>query len=210
MSEATAPIDVADELLAEVAELDMALLRHVNAQALAATDPDTLNAYVRSAQRLARSVRQTLTTKARLKREGAEEARRAAILRPRPSAPGESYFGVLTDQVNLESAALARVRAEYDPSEVEAIEDEMADLIEDVWETARFPELSLADQVEGLMARIREVFGAKAASCADPAEGPAASTPPEPAPDAPLPPDPYVPPWERPQRGTGPPGGSGW
>ena len=66
MAEATPDISAVDALLDEVAALDMALLRHVNAVALATTDPDTLNGLVRSQQRLARSVRTTLTTKARL------------------------------------------------------------------------------------------------------------------------------------------------
>lgn len=77
MSEAEPDIDDVDALLSEVLAADMALLRHVNAQALAATEPDVLNGYVRSQQRLARSVRTTLTTRARLGRERDEAARRA-------------------------------------------------------------------------------------------------------------------------------------
>ena len=70
-------IDRADEIFAEVAELDLALLKHVHALALATTDPEVLNGLVRSCQRLSRSVRQTLAIKAKLQRDRAQDEARA-------------------------------------------------------------------------------------------------------------------------------------
>jgi hypothetical protein len=66
-----------DAIFAEVAQIDLALLRHVQAKALATDDPDTLNGLVRSCQRLSRSIRQTLAIKAKLKRDREQDAARA-------------------------------------------------------------------------------------------------------------------------------------
>ncbi|WP_293679367.1 hypothetical protein [uncultured Phenylobacterium sp.] len=83
MSEAPAPIDPDEAILAELAAQDMALARHVNAQALATTDPETLNGLVRSAQRLARSIRQSIAAKVRLTGErGRAGAHAARCVRP--------------------------------------------------------------------------------------------------------------------------------
>ncbi|MET0271438.1 MAG: hypothetical protein ABW360_00460, partial [Phenylobacterium sp.] len=69
MSEATPFIDRDEAMLAELAELDLALARKVQACAMAAEDPETVGALARSYQRVARSLRQTLALKAKLKRD---------------------------------------------------------------------------------------------------------------------------------------------
>jgi hypothetical protein len=74
-----------EEMLAELAELDMALARHVQAKALAAEEPDEINALGRTYQRVARSLRQTLALKARLVRE--REAAGRAPAEPKTPAP---------------------------------------------------------------------------------------------------------------------------
>ena len=63
-------ITEADALgLGELAELDLAMARSFAARAQAAEDPDVANGLARSYQRAARSYRQTLALKSRLKRE---------------------------------------------------------------------------------------------------------------------------------------------
>lgn len=82
MSEA-AP-DRSDEMLAELAELDLALARKVQAAALAAEGPNEVADLARAYQRVARSLRQTLALKAKLQRDRAAAAPPA---RPAPAAP---------------------------------------------------------------------------------------------------------------------------
>jgi len=68
-----------DQMLAELAELDLALARKVHAAAMAATEPEAVGALARTYQRVARSLRQTLALKARVAAERARaEAQRAA------------------------------------------------------------------------------------------------------------------------------------
>jgi hypothetical protein len=82
MSETDVTISREEQMLGELAELDLVLARHVHAKALAAEDPDEINAFSRSYQRLARSVRQSLIAKAKLvrDRETAEARRRSLDL----------------------------------------------------------------------------------------------------------------------------------
>src|SRR3990167_930112 len=63
--------------LAEVARHDLAMVRSFAARAQAAEDPEVANELARSYQRAARSYRQTLALKVRLKREIAAAAREA-------------------------------------------------------------------------------------------------------------------------------------
>ncbi len=64
--------------LAEIAQHDLALARDFARRALEATDNDEANRLARSYQRAARSYRQTLAVKARLKRDLAAAARTQA------------------------------------------------------------------------------------------------------------------------------------
>ncbi|HET6969787.1 MAG TPA: hypothetical protein VFH92_01570 [Phenylobacterium sp.] len=83
----SADADIADpgeRMLARLAELDLAAAEHVHARLLAAEDAGEVADLGRSYQRLARSLRQTLALKARLKRERAASAGDAP--RPKPSA----------------------------------------------------------------------------------------------------------------------------
>lgn len=71
-------LDITDEDaagLAEIARHDLELARDFARRALAATDNDEANRLARSYQRAARSYRQTLAVKARLKRDLAAAAR---------------------------------------------------------------------------------------------------------------------------------------
>jgi hypothetical protein len=98
--------------LSELAALDLALARDFAARAQAAEDPETANALARSYQRMARSYRQTLALKARLK-SGVERER---LQNPPPRPP--------RDPVRIaerKEALLAPVRrviwAEHEPPE---------------------------------------------------------------------------------------------
>ncbi|MDP3769016.1 MAG: hypothetical protein Q8S13_13450, partial [Dehalococcoidia bacterium] len=52
------------------------------------------------------------------------------------------------------------------PSEAEAIEDEIPDLVGEIWRTDGFPDLPLEEQVDTLMAQIRKTFVFEAANAA--------------------------------------------
>ena len=70
----------------ELAALDLAMARDFAARAQAAEDPDTANDLARSYQRVARSYRQTLALKTRLRRETIAAEREAPSVRP-PADP---------------------------------------------------------------------------------------------------------------------------
>jgi hypothetical protein len=79
-------LDITDEEAAGLAELarhDLAMARHFAERAQAAEDPAVANSLARSYQRAARSYRQTLALKARLRRD----LQRAAAEAPKPEAP---------------------------------------------------------------------------------------------------------------------------
>ncbi|MBX3485546.1 hypothetical protein [Phenylobacterium sp.] len=194
MSEALPDIGDIDAVLGLVLRVDLALLQHVNAQALETTDPDTLNDYVRSQARLTRSVRTTLTTRARLLREEAPEPRRA-------HAPGREDLGPdLTEQLEMEDAVHARVCLEYDPVEAEEIDPELGELVEWVRKDAANAGLSREARVDAVMALVHTRLG-------PPKAAPEPAPPAEPPPQREPPPDPdpfngrlappmHVPSWE--------------
>ena len=158
MSEAPVDIDDVDALLNEVLRADMLLLRHVNAQALAATEPDALNGLVRSQQRLARSVRTTITTRARLGRERDEAGRRAAHEECVKDPYGQVRNGYQPGNA-LQDAVEAQVRLEYDPAEVEAIEFELPHMLFEAWDEHGYGRMLPADRLARAMAYLRETFG---------------------------------------------------
>jgi hypothetical protein len=65
-------IDLDEQMLGRLAELDLAAAERVHARLMAAEDAAEVAELARSYQRLARSLRQTLALKARLKRERAQ------------------------------------------------------------------------------------------------------------------------------------------
>jgi hypothetical protein len=86
MSEAAQPIDRDEEMLSRLAELDLAWVEQVHAQAMAATGTDEINARGRTYQRAARSLRQTLALKAKLKREREQAPQDAPPRKPGAAA----------------------------------------------------------------------------------------------------------------------------
>jgi hypothetical protein len=71
--------------LAELAQLELATAREFSARARAAEDPALANGYARTAHRAARSYRQCLALKVRLKRDLQRAAREAPPPKPQPS-----------------------------------------------------------------------------------------------------------------------------
>ena len=71
--------------LAEIAEIELGLVREFAARARAAEDPQLANNYARTAHRAARSYRQCLAMKVRLKRELQRAADDAPRQAPQPS-----------------------------------------------------------------------------------------------------------------------------
>src|SRR3989344_623922 len=100
--------------LAELAELDMALARHVHAHALAADDPATIADLARAYQRIARSARQSLALTAKLRRDAARDALEAAR---------EARLKAGRDAI-LAPFAVRYARPAYEPHGDEAYDDE--------------------------------------------------------------------------------------
>src|SRR3989344_6340676 len=100
--------------LAELAELDMALARHVHAHALAADDPATIADLARAYQRIARSARQSLALTAKLGRDAARDALEAAR---------EARLKADRDAI-LAPFAMRYARPAYEPHDDEAYDDE--------------------------------------------------------------------------------------
>jgi transcription initiation factor TFIIIB Brf1 subunit/transcription initiation factor TFIIB len=84
MSEATTP-DRDDQMLARLAEFDLAAAERVHGRLMAAEEVSELAELGRTYQRIARSLRQTLALKAKLKRDREAAASKPA---PDPKPPG--------------------------------------------------------------------------------------------------------------------------
>lgn len=104
--------------LAEIARHDLELARDFARRALEATDNDEANRLARSYQRAARSYRQTLAVKARLKRDLAAAARVQADT-PRPKPGGAAVARRIGE---LRTALLRLSWDEADPPETEGVE----------------------------------------------------------------------------------------
>jgi len=103
--------------LAEIARHDLELARDFARRALAAQDNDEANRLARSYQRAARSYRQTLAVKARLKRDLAAAARVQADT-PKPRPGGAAVARRIGE---LRTALLRLSWDEADPPETEAL-----------------------------------------------------------------------------------------
>jgi hypothetical protein len=142
MSEAAQPIDRDEKMLSRLAELDLAWVERVHAQAMAATETDEINALGRTYQRAARSLRQTLALKAKLKHDGAEAAARAKARQPlslgragfEPDLDGhriDRRIEDLQDAVGRVIAATCADAAEREAELYERLDREMDDWVLD-------------------------------------------------------------------------------
>ena len=135
------------EGLAELARHDLALARDFARRALEAQDNGEANELARSYQRAARSYRQTLAVKARLKRDLAAAARTAAET-PRPK-PGGAAIARRIGELRTGLLRLAWDEAERPETEGEAVE---AGVVAEVLGWYR-------DEIEGLVADARREAG---------------------------------------------------
>jgi len=128
MSPDTDIVDRDQQILGELAELDMALARHVHARALATDDPAQVADLSRAYQRISRSVRQTLALKAKLKREADQHARWLAA-RSHASAP---LSPIQRRRIELESAVARVIVAERETErpDWDTREDELFETME--------------------------------------------------------------------------------
>src|SRR5690349_15307928 len=109
--------------LAELAQHDLAMARDFARRAQAAEDADEANRLARSYQRAARSYRQTLALKARLKRDLAAAAQVQANT-PRPKPGGAAVARRIGE---LRGALLRLAWDEAERPEGEPVEDEDAE-----------------------------------------------------------------------------------
>ena len=107
--------------LSELAALDLAMARSFAARAQAAEDPDTANALARSYQRMARSYRQSLALKAKLRLEtqAAERERPRPFQAPHPVPPptAEEEARIEARAEALREAVERVIWAEHEPPE---------------------------------------------------------------------------------------------
>ena len=75
-------LDRDDAMLARIAELDLSLAEKLHACAMAADAPGEIASLARAYQKTARSLRQSLALKARLKRDLATDARQTPAPHP--------------------------------------------------------------------------------------------------------------------------------
>lgn len=118
-------LDISEEEalgLAEVARHDLAMVRSFAARAQAAEDPDVANDLARSYQRAARSYRQTLALKVRLKREIAAAAREAR------EPPVRDEAAVARRVREVRSAVRRLIYNEYEPSDAETRDELLEEL----------------------------------------------------------------------------------
>lgn len=108
--------------LSELAAIDLAMARRFAERAQASEDPEVANRLARTSQRAARSFRQTLALKARLRRELSEQAREY------PRKRNEAAVAQRMDQVRRAVTRVAWAEAEAH----EGPEDEREDIFEDL------------------------------------------------------------------------------
>jgi hypothetical protein len=112
--------------LDELAQIDLRLARVFAARAEAAEDPEVANGLVRSYQRAARSFRQTLALKHRLRRELKRELRD-----DRGDSRKEHDRAVSAHKAQVQVRLKTLIWTEAEGEEAERLEDELEDLLAD-------------------------------------------------------------------------------
>jgi len=218
---------------ARLAALDMAAAERAHAKFMVAEETKDVTEHGRNYQRMARSLRQTLTLYARFRKDGIAAVAPARAM-PAWRMPDHLAAQLPADDDDdeqqaaikaLDDAVQTRIRAEYDPSEAEALETEIDEAFDDLLGEDEFLARPLVEQVDAVMARLRPAPPPEPGPAVEPepepeperVAAPPADPPPEPEPPDPEPPPseppprPYVPPWELiPPGGRLPGGGSGW
>lgn len=130
MSEAEVTISREEQMLGELAELDLALAKRVHAKAMAAEEPDQINSLSRTYQRVARSVRQTLALKARMQLQREKAAREAP---PAPIVRDPVRIARRADdlRVAVKRVISAEYEYEYENDRDEGMRDYLRGLLEE-------------------------------------------------------------------------------
>ncbi|MBU1378439.1 MAG: hypothetical protein KKE02_05855 [Alphaproteobacteria bacterium] len=182
MSEADVTISREEQMLGELAELDLALAKRVHAKAMTAEEPDQINAFSRTYQRIARSVRQSLIAKAKLAREReAAAARRRSLdlldgfgdgfggrfdprFASRPPAPSRASRDLAAQAVRIgETFAAVRPLVERERPDYDETDDlEIHTILRELAEYDDFVEVPVAVLVD----RVLEILDYPAAGAA--------------------------------------------
>jgi len=155
--------------LCELAAIDLRLARVFAARAEAAEDPEVANGLVRSYQRAARSYRQTLALKHRLRRELKREARE-----DRTDDRKEHARAVSTRKAQVRAAVKALIWTEAEPPEAERLEDDLEEWLADLVVMDSFA----ATSVEAHVARLRRDLGLAAEDAVPDPQAPGDAKPP--------------------------------
>ena len=151
MVETAANADPAERMLAELAELDLGLARHVQARALAAEEPAVVADLARAYQRIARSLRHTLALKAKLAQDRARGARE-----DRAEAEREHTVRVEARKAQVRVALERALWNEYESADVA---EEMACRMDDLLAEDAMGEGFLAEPAQAYIARLRRDLG---------------------------------------------------
>jgi len=136
--------------LCELAALDLRLARSFAARAEAAEDTEVANGFARSYQRAARSYRQTLALKHRLRRELKREARE-----DRADLSREHERAVAHRKAQVCAVVKGLIWTEHERDEAERLEDELDEILDDDAVLDGFA----ATPVEIHVARLRRTLG---------------------------------------------------
>jgi hypothetical protein len=148
MSQAPPPIDRDAEMLARLAEMDMAAAEHVHAKLMAASDTAEIAELGRSYHRVSRCLRQTLALKAKLAREQVVAASYAAI-RGAMRSPAIEGFAVDDKAMDLQDAVERVTEAAFlgDEDRITTVLGRFDSELDDWVEEADFADADLDEQV---------------------------------------------------------------
>jgi len=152
-----------------LAQIDLRLAQVFAARAEAAEDPEVANGLVRSYQRAARSYRQTLALKHRLRRELKRELRE-----DRTDDRKEHARAVSTRKAQVRAAVKALIWTEAEPPEAERLEDDLEEWLADLVVMDDFA----ATPVEAHVARLRRDLGLAAEDAVPDPQTPGDAKPP--------------------------------
>jgi hypothetical protein len=133
--------------LCELAAVDLRVAKGFAERALAEADADAANGYARTYQRAARSYRQSLALKARLRRDLMRDARE-----DRADLRGEETRRLGVARARVFSAVKTLIWNEHEAEEAEGLEDQLAELLADDALADDFTEVPISRHVERLAA----------------------------------------------------------
>jgi len=170
---ATPDISEDERGLDALAQIDLRLAQVFAARAEAAEDPEVANGLVRSYQRAARSYRQTLALKHRLRRELKRERRE-----DRTDDRKEHARAVSARKAQVRAAVKVLIWTEAEPPEAERLEDDLEEWLADLVVMDGFA----ATPVEHHVARLRRDLGLAAEDAVPDPQAPDEAGPPAPPP----------------------------